>query len=202
MRDRTAMRRRAYLAGAAGVLAGLAGCIGGETEYRVTDVSGASSTDHPLSLDVAVESPSITVDGPAGLSFTLRNGGDDAVAVRNTGVWPLGVLAVETETEHGPADSRLLSDRYDETDRVDVKPNGMSRSGEPLVRPVAAGESLTERYVLHGDGLLRDGTYRVRGRFEEYILQYGAPGTDPESGGWTDFAPEVTVTLEAQSVLP
>lgn len=202
MEERTAIRRRAYLAGAAGTLAGLAGCIGGETEYRVVDVSGSSPADHPLSLDVTVESPAITVDSPARLSFTLRNEGDDAVAVRNAGVWPLGVLAVGTETEHGPVDARLLSDRYDETHRIEVEPNGMSISGEPLVRPVAADESITERYVLHGDGLTQAGTYRVQGKFEEYILRYAAPGTDPETGDWTDFAPNVTVTLEAQSALP
>jgi len=178
MEERTAIRRRTYLAGAAGALAGLAGCIGGETEYRVTGASGASPADHPLSLDVAVERPSITVDSPATLSFTLRNEGDDAVAVLNTGVWPLGVLAVETETEHGPVDARLLSDRYGETDRVDVKPSGMSVSQEPLVRPIAAGDSVTEPYVLHGDGLSRTGSYRVRGKFEERILRYAAPGTD------------------------
>ncbi|SFR98591.1 hypothetical protein SAMN05216559_2061 [Halomicrobium zhouii] len=202
MDDRTPMRRRAYLAGAAGALAGLAGCIGGETEYQVTGASGASPADHPLSLDVAVESPSITVDSPGALSFTLRNGGDDAVAVRNTGVWPLGVLAVETETEHGPVDTRLLSDRYGETDRIEVKPSGMSVSQEPLVRPIPADESVTERYVLHGDGLIQPGTYRLRAKFEEHILRYAPPGTDPEGGDWTDFAPDVTVTLEAQSVLP
>ena len=190
------MKRRQYLGLATATVASLAGCLG-DTEYTITDISVASATG-PLALEVALVDAAATVDSSAPLDITLRNDGTEAVSVRNTGVWPLGVLALAPSGERGPVRVLLLSDQYAKTDRVEVTANSTRNDNEPIVRRLSAGESVTERYEIHGDRLYGSGTYTLRGYFDEVPLSYRTGDTED----WTEFYPEVSVAVAEMSPLP
>ncbi|MBV0903017.1 hypothetical protein [Haloarcula salina] len=190
------MRRRRYLSVASAALVGLSGCLG-DPEYTVIDVT-VPETPGTLTLDVEPVDTSVTVDSPARLSFTLRNDGDSALSVRTTGVWPFGLLALALPRERGPERILLLSDRYAESDHVQVSRNSVGNDNEPLVRQLTAGESVSRRYEIHGDRLYGAGTYTLRGYFEPVPLSYRSV----ESTDWTAFRPEVTVRVGERSLLP
>lgn len=190
------MRRRRCLGLTAATLAGLAGCMG-DTEYTVTDVSVGDAAG-PLALDVALVDAAATVDSSARLDVTLRNESDAAVTVRNTGVWPLGLLALAPPGAREEIEVLLLSDQYAETDRVEVTANSTGSDNEPITRPIDAGESVTVQYEIQGDRLRGSGTYTLRGYFEAVPLSYRATGDED----WTAFHPKVTVTLATRSPLP
>ena len=59
-----------------------------------------------------------------------------------------------------------------ETDSVEVTANSARRSETPVVRSLAAGESVTERYVVQGNRLSDSGTYRLDGYFEDILFSY------------------------------
>lgn len=215
------MRRRAFLGTATAGLASLAGCAG-DPEYRIDGVSVAGD-DGPLALDVAVEDRSVTVDSPGALAFTLRNDAAAAVRVRNWGVWPLGVPELLSVDEFGRGTgARLSADAYDASDHVDPRPSGIGVDREPIVRPLPAGDRVTETYRVHGDRLtaLGAGTHAVSGWFERRFDGDAADAETDETQAddaevrplawyrtgereeWATFEPEVRVTLSELSLLP
>jgi hypothetical protein len=190
------MKRRHFLGVATASMAGLAGCMG-NTEYTVTDVSVADSAG-PLALDLDLVDAAATVDSPARLDVTLRNDDDEDISIRNTGVWPLGLLALAQSGERGRGKILLRSDQYGETDRVEVAANGIRTDNAPIVRPLNAGQSVTNQYEIHGNRLYSPGTHTLRGYFEEVPLFYRVGNAEE----WTEFYPEATITVEERSLLP
>jgi hypothetical protein len=55
-----------------------------------------------------------------------------------------------------------------------------------LVQTLESGETVSETYELHGDGVREAGTAYVRGEFEPPILEYTRDDTDE----WRSFLPE------------
>lgn len=192
------MRRRAFLGASSTALAGLAGCLGGETEYTIADVSVPEQSG-PLVLDVTVADASVTIDSPGRLTVTLRNESDERVRVRNTGVWPLGVLGLDPPQDSGATKTLLVTQQYDETGRVEVTSRKTSVSHDrPIVRPLEGGASVSEPYELHGDRLSVTGTYTLRGYFEAVPLEYRRADDD----AWSDLHPDVSITATERSPLP
>lgn len=190
------MRRRHYLGLATATVASLAGCMG-STEYTITNVTVGDTTG-PLSLDLTIADAAATIDSSARLDVTLRNAGDKAVSVRNTGIWPLGLLGLAPSGERGPRRLLLMSDQYAKTDRVEVSATGARGDDESLVRSLDADKSITEQYDVQGDRLSGPGTYTLRGFFDETPLTYRTGNAED----WIEFYPKVTIDIEKRSLLP
>ena len=190
------MKRRHYLgATTTAMLGGLAGCMG-DPEYTITSVSSVD-TAGPLTFDVEIADSAITVDSPGSLDVRLRNDGETAVEIRNTGVWPFGILALIPPDENGMR-TLLLTDQYAETDHVEVTANSTGTDNTRLVRTLAAGESVTERYRIHGKRLRGNATYSLGDYFEDVLISYRTG----DSGTWSELHPEVSVTIAERSLLP
>ncbi len=188
------MKRRHYLGAATATMAGLAGCMG-DPEYTITSISSADRAG-PLGFDVEIADSAITVDSPGSLDVRLRNDGETAVEIRNTGVWPFGILALIPPDENGMR-TLLLTDQYAETDHVEVTANSAGTDNTRLVRSLAAGESVTERYRIHGKRLRGSATYSLGDYFEDTLLSYRTG----DSGSWSELHPEVSVTVAERSLL-
>lgn len=188
------MNRRHVLAALTGSLTSLTGCLG-DTEYQISDLSVPEQAG-PLILDVPLVDSEATVSSPAHLEFALHNVGGRELRIRNTGIWPLGVLALAPSGERKPLKILLISDKYDQTDHIERSQSEMHLDNVPLVQSLAAGETVTERYTLHGDDIYRTGVHILRGYFDEVPLSYQR--RDKES--WTMFSPKITVTIKEWSL--
>jgi len=186
------VKRRHVLGATTATLAGVAGCLG-DTEYSITSVSPAE-TAGPLTFEVSAVDTGITVDSPGSLDLTLRNDGEEAVELRTPGVWPFGMVAL-IPTDRSGSETLLLTDGYAETDRIEVSANSAHQDNTPIVRALAAGESVTERYVVDGMRLHGGGTYVLDGYFEDGLCSYR---TGDE---WSELRPEVSVTIAERSLL-
>jgi len=189
------MKRRHYLGAATATMAGLAGCMG-DPEYTIASVSSAD-TAGPLGFDVEIADSDITVDSPGSLDVRLRNDSETAVEIRNTGVWPFRILALIPPDENGMR-TLLLTDQYAETDHVEVTANSTGTDNTQLVRSLAAGKSVTERYRVHGKRLRGSATYSLGDYFGDTLLSYRTG----DSGSWSELHPEVSVTVAERSLLP
>ncbi|AAV46567.1 unknown [Haloarcula marismortui ATCC 43049] len=190
------MNRRRYLTVSTAALSGLAGCLG-DPEYTISSVE-TEDDSHPLGLDVTPVDREITIESPGQLNIALRNTGTQDVIIKNTGVWPLGVLGLALAGESVSADILLLADEYTEADTVEVRPSGASKDGTPLTGTLAAAESIERQYELNGRRVSGAGTYTLQGYFDEVPLSYRTG----EDADWVAYHPSVTVTLTEQSVLP
>ena len=187
------MKRRHYLGATTATLAGLAGCLG-DPEYSIVSVSGPE-TAGPLVFEVAVVDAGITVDSPGSLALTLRNDSAEAVELRTPGVWPFGMVAL-ISTDDSEWRTLLLTDSYAETDRIEVTANSAHQDNAPIVRTLAAGESVTERYVVDGTRFQGDGTYVLDGYFEDGLCSYRTGDSE-----WSELRPEVSVTIAERTLL-
>lgn len=191
------MRRRTLLGVAGASMVSLSGCLS-EPEYTVTEVQVAD-TSAPIGLDVAVTEREAVIEHPALLEFTATNRGGGPLRVRNTGIWPFGLLEIVPSLDAdqtGPGVT-LWSDQYEESRYVEATSRrNYSVKDTPLVRTMAPGGTTSATYELHGDDVPNAGTGYVRGEFERPILEFA-----PEGGDWEPFLPEVTVTFEEQSLL-
>jgi len=188
------MNRRHYLGATTATLAGLAGCLG-DPEYSIASVSGPETAGSPA-FEVTVADAGITVDSPGSLALTLRNDGEEAVEIRTPGVWPFGMVAL-ISTDDSEWRTLLLTDGYAETDRIEVTANSVNQNNTPIVRALAAGESVTERYVVDGKRLQGDGTYVLDGYFKDGLCSYRTG-----DGEWSVLRPEVSVTVSKRALLP
>lgn len=190
------MRRRTLLGAAGASMVGLAGCLG-ETEYTVTDVR-VDEASGPVGLAVDVAEPDAVVEHPASLEFTVSNPLDSPVRVRNTGIWPLGLLELVPSLDAEEAGGTILwTSRYEESQYVDAESRrSYGTESTPLVRTLDPGETAGETYEVHGDDLYETGTRYVRGKFEPPLLEYATEGE-----GWESFLPEVRVTVEEKGPL-
>lgn len=191
------MRRRTLIGAAAASMVGLSGCLGA-SEYTVTDVR-VDRSSAPVELDVSITEPDAVIEHPARLEFTVTNRGDAPIRMRNTGIWPFGLLelvrSLETEEVGG---TLLWTSRYEQSQYVDATSrSNYGTEGTSLVHTLGPDETASETYELHGDDIRRAGTRYVRGEFEPPILEYSTP----ESEAWQSFLPEVTVTLEKTDLL-
>lgn len=197
------MRRRTLLGAASASLVGLAGCMGA-TEYTVVDAT-VGDVPAPLALSVTVTDPDAVVEHPARLTFSLTNERDAPVRVRNTGIWPFGLLElVDTVDAVTAAGTILWTPRYAESPHVDATSRrDYGTTSTPLVRTLDAGERVRETYELHGDSLggTDTGVQFVRGEFDPPILEY-AVGDEDGGDDWQSLLPEVRVRLEAKRLLP
>ena len=191
------MRRRTLLGAAAASMASLSGCLGA-TEYTVTDVR-VSQSSAPVGLDVSIMEPDAVIEHPARLDFTVTNQGDAPIRVRNTGIWPFGLLELVPSLDIEEAGGTLLwTSRYEESQYVDATSrSNYGTEDTPLVHTLEPGGTASETYELHGDDIRGEGTRYVRGEFEPPILEYSTQ----ESEAWQSFLPEVTVTLEKTDLL-
>ncbi|MFC7076838.1 hypothetical protein [Haloarcula halophila] len=190
------MNRRAFLGLASASVLGTAGCLG-RTEYKIESTS-VVSIDGPLALDIERTDPSVTVDSPGELALTIDNDGDRAIQIRNTGIWPLGLLALSPQGSDSMARSLLLTDAYAETDRVEVTRNGTESNNEPLVDSLDPETSLTVTYRLDGDRVRRTGIHDLRGYFEPPLLSFRVQG----GADWRTVTDAATVTIAELSMLP
>jgi hypothetical protein len=188
------MNRRHYLGVATATIAGLAGCMG-DSEYTITDI-GTSGMAGPLDYDIEAVDTAVTVDSPGSLDVTVRNGSETAVEISNIGVWPFGILALVPAKEH-TFKTLLLTDGYDETDHVEVTANSTRTDNTRLVRSLAASESVTRRYFVHGNRLSGSGTYTLGDYFDGPLLSYRTDDT----GSWIERNPTVSVTIAERSLL-
>lgn len=193
------MRRRPFLGVAGASLVGGAGCLG-RPEYTVTDVS-VDAGSVPFAFSVERTEPHAVVEHPATLTFSLSNEGDHPVRIRNTGIWPFGLLELVASVDAEEAAGTILwTDRYAESDEVDATSRrDYGATSTPLVRALDPGERVSETYELHGDSLggTDTGTQFVRGEFERPVLEYA----EGEESDWTPFRPRVRVSIEEKGVL-
>jgi len=157
------MRRRTLLGAAAASMVGLSGCLGA-TEYTVTDVRvGRSSA--PVGLDVSITEPNAAIEHPARLEFTITNQQNGPVRVRNTGIWPFGLLELVPSLDVEEAGGTILwTSRYEESQYVGAENRGnYGTEDTPLVRTVEPGGTASETYEVHGDDIRGAGTRYVRG---------------------------------------
>ena len=190
------MNRRQYLAVSTTALSGLAGCLG-DTEYTISGVE-TEDDSHPLGLDVTPIDREIAIENPGRLNITLRNTGTQDVMIQNTGVWPLGMVGLTIADESASADILLLTDAYEQSNAVEVRPNGASKDGDPLTGTLAAAESIERQYELIGRRIPDAGTYTLQGYYDAVPLSYRTG----ENADWVAYHPSVTVTLTEQPVLP
>lgn len=191
------MRRRSLLGVASASMVGLAGCLGA-TEYTVTNVQ-VDTSPAPVGLDIEVIEPNAVIEHPAQLEFTVTNRTDAPIRIRNTGIWPFGMLTLVPSLDE-PAIPRTLlwTSRYEESQYIDVESRrSYSTASTPLVRTLDPAATASETYELHGDERPGTGTKYVRGRFEPPILKYGMK----DSEEWEAFLPEITVTIEKKGLL-
>ncbi|NLV11259.1 hypothetical protein ACAH01_05875 [Halomicrobium sp. HM KBTZ05] len=189
------MNRRRYLGLATAAMSGLAGCLA-DTEYTVSAVA-VDDIAAPLALDVTPVDRSVTVDSPGTLALTLRNTSEKPIEIRTTGVWPFGMLGLAPPGEHGPDAILLLSDQYEETDRVEATASSAHLDNTPITDTLDGGESVSAQYEIHGERVVDTGTHTLRGFFDAVPLSY----RDPDADGWTQYHPDVTVDLSKQSLL-
>lgn len=191
------MNRRTLLGVAGASLVGLSGCLG-EPEYRVTDAT-VDAPSAPVSVTVDVPEPNAVVEHPARLEFTVRNDSDRPVRLRNTGIWPFGILkAVESLESNSSAGTVLWTDRYEESEYVDATSRrSYGTESTPIVRTLPPDVSSTSVYELHGDDVRRATALFVRGWPDPPLFEYGPPSDD----SWTAFSPDITVTLESRGPL-
>lgn len=193
------MRRRSVLGLTSASLLGLAGCLGA-TEYTVTGVS-VGDVSAPFDFSVDIVDPNAVIEHPARIRVSLSNGGERPIQIRNTGIWPFGLLElVDSLGAEEAAGTILWTERYTESDEVDAtSPSDYGASSTPLVRPLEPGERVSETYELHGDSLGVNDTGRqvIRGEFEPPILEYATS----REGNWEAFLPEISVVLQEKSVI-
>jgi hypothetical protein len=188
------MRRRTVLAAAGASMTGLAGCLGA-SEYTLTDVETTLSA--PFEFDVTVADPDAVIEHPALLEFELTNGEDRPLRVRNTGVWPFGLLELvhSSDAENPGAGALLWTAEYETSSYVDMENRrNYGTESTPLVRTLGAAETVSETYEVHGDAVREAGTAYVRGEFEPPIFEYARGDSD----GWRAFTPEIAVTVETK----
>lgn len=195
------MKRRALLGLAGASMASLAGCLGGATEYTVTDVR-VRETSGPLSLDVMVRKATADIEGPARLEITVTNENDRPVRVQNIGIWPFGLLAL-AQSAPGTAQTVprtiLWSDEYEKSKHVHVDSRrSFGVDGKHLTRTLNAGESATDEYKIYGNAITQPGTYYMRGDFEPPLCSYRLA----ESRDWESYLPTVAVAIEKQGLVP
>ena len=179
-------------------LTGLSGCLG-DTEYRLSDVAVESSPD-ALNIGVTAPVPRATIEHPAAIELSLENATEESVRIRSYGVWPFGVLALAptpTPTEDTWT-TTLFSPAYEQSDRVDVKRGGagMSMSGDPITRVLDPGDTVKQRYELHGEDVTRAETYFVVPNFEDHASHFAT------SNDWQSLDSRIRVAVEAESTLP
>jgi hypothetical protein len=192
------MNRRAFLGVAGASMAGVAGCLG-RTEYTVTDVS-VGEHEAPVEFGVSVTEPRAVVEHPARLQVSVTNTSGDDLSIRNTGIWPFGLLELATAPDEAQPGSGpiLWTERYGESEHVDAESrSSYGTDATALVEGVSPGETRSEDYELHGDDIIRAGTYYLRGEFEPPIFAYRRR----ETRDWQPFDPEVRVTVEARELL-
>ncbi|MFC6974366.1 hypothetical protein ACFQL1_06370 [Halomicroarcula sp. GCM10025709] len=190
------MKRREVLTLASASVLGTAGCLG-RTEYELGSPSVAS-IDGPLTLAIEVTDRRVTVDSPGELVLTISNESDRAVQVRNTGVWPLGLLALSPQGSDQMQRSLLLTDAYTDTDRVEVTPRSVEGSNEELVDSLNPSQSVTVPYRLDGARVRRTGVHDLQGYFEPPLLSVRGQGSED----WTTVTDAATVEIAELSLLP
>jgi hypothetical protein len=190
------VNRRTLLAATTASLTGLAGCLGA-TEYTVTDVT-VDDESGPVSLGVDRVEPNAVVEHPARLEFTVTNTSETAIDVRNTGIWPLGVLKIVAALDNSRAAGDVLwTDRYEASEYVDATSRrNYSAESTPLVRTLAAGDAVTESYDLHGDEISREGERVVRGWPDPPLFEYRTTEADE----WESYLPTVRVQIEQRGM--
>lgn len=191
------MRRRAVLAAAGASMASLAGCLGA-SEYTITDVEVTASA--PFEFGVAITDPDAVIEHPALLEFELINRGDRPLNVRNTGVWPFGLLKLvpSLDTEVPGPGTLLWTEQYEASEHVDSESRqNYGTDSTPLVQTLDSGGTVSETYELHGDGIRAAGTAYVRGEFEPPVFEYTRDDTDE----WRAFSPEIAVSIATNQLL-
>ncbi|WP_363465343.1 hypothetical protein [Halogeometricum borinquense] len=190
------MKRRAFLAASTLSIAGISGCLG-DTEYRVTEMTTKELTG-PLSVSVDLTAANAVIEHPAEFTLMIENTGDDPVRIRSYGVWPFGILSLAQSPNPGEGEWRttLFSPSYKTSDRVEVKPNGMSLSSEPLIRALESGETVTRQYKLHGADLSSAGTYYT-------VPDFDGRGSSHTTGDdWTPLDYHAKLTITEKKRLP
>jgi hypothetical protein len=191
------MRRRAVLAAAGASMTSLAGCLGA-SEYTITDVEVTSSA--PFEFDVTITDPDAVIEHSARLEFELINRGDRPLRVRNTGVWPFGLLKLvpSLDTEVPGPGTLLWTEQYEASEHVDIESRrNYGTDSTSLVQALESGGRVRETYELHGDGISEAGTAYVRGEFEPPIFEYTRNSNDE----WRSFSPEIAVTIATKRLL-
>lgn len=191
------MRRRALLAAAGTSVAALGGCLG-DAEHTITDVEVTATA--PFEFDVTVAEPDAVIEHPARLDIGLTNRAERPLRVRNTGVWPFGLLKLvrSRDGEKSVGGTLLWTAQYEASEHVDIgSRSSYSVESTPLVRALEPGETVGETYALHGDGIHEAGTAYVRGEFEPPVFEY----TDEEADSWQAFSPEIAVTTATKGLL-
>ncbi|MFC6875444.1 hypothetical protein [Halobellus marinus] len=191
------MKRRTLLGVTTASMVSLTGCLG-TTEYTITDVQTETTT--PLGISVQIVEPNAVIEHPAQLAFTVTNKQDSPIEIRNTGIWPFGLLELvpSLDTQDAGPGTILWTNRYEESRYVDAETRqNYGVESTPLVRTLGPDETVEETYDIHGADIIQTGTMFVQGRFEPPILEY----TTEHNEDWDSLLPEITVELSKKSLI-
>ena len=191
------MKRRTLLGVTSASMVSLTGCLGA-TEYTITDVQTETTT--PLGISVEIVEPNAVIEHPAQLAFTVTNQQETPIKIRNTGIWPFGLLELvpSPDTQDAGPGIILWTDRYEESRYVDAESRqNYGVESTPLVRTLGPDETVEETYDVHGSDIIQTGTMYVRGRFEPPVLEY----TTEQNESWDSLLPEITVELSKNSLI-
>ncbi|RRJ31292.1 hypothetical protein [Halocatena pleomorpha] len=221
------MKRRTLLGAIGASMLGMAGCLG-QNEYTLSEPD-IEQTDDPFRIDATLSNRDVTIDGPATLTLTLENTGETPLQIRTTDLWPFGVPVFGRQGDQY-GEIQLLSDRYDETDNVDISVTGWSRSmslqGQPITQTLSPGDPLTREYTVRGDLITTEGTYQLqqnsmrrppsvtptqRNNSSNKTVKRRSPPDDwqylfkyrPKNGDtYYAYQPTVSITVSTKSLLP
>ena len=191
------MKRRTLLGVTSASMVSLTGCLDA-TEYTITDVQTETTT--PLGISVEIVEPNAVIEHPAQLAFTVTNQQETPIEMRNTGIWPFGLLELvpSPDTQDAGPGTILWTDRYEESRYVDAESrHNYGVESTPLVRTLGPDETVEETYDVHGSDIIRTGTMYVRGRFEPPVFEY----TTEQNESWDSLLPEITVELSKDSLV-
>lgn len=159
------MKRRTLLGAISASMIGMAGCLGAD-EYTLSEPD-VEQTDDPLQIDAELSGREVTIEGPSTLTLTLENTGEKPLEIRTTNLWPFGLPALGRTNDQHSREILLLSDRYEETDSVNISVEGngilnMRTQGQTVTQVLAPAEPISKEYTLRGDLIWTDGTYELQ----------------------------------------
>ncbi|MEF8882536.1 MAG: hypothetical protein V5A34_08450 [Halapricum sp.] len=193
------MKRREFITGTSLATVGLAGCIGPEHEFKITETT-VEPDSTPFVMKIDVIDPDATLEGPAILELSVTNASDWPVRVRNRGVWPFGVVWMAKENPHEVEATRIaefMSDAYEESEHVDKGPQSTHLDSTVLEAQLPSGQTASERYTVSGDDIPTTGEYGCYGEFEPWLFEFSQDDGD----SWKAYLPKTSINVGSPGLL-
>lgn len=192
------MNRRLFINVAVLVTTGIAGCLGPDHEYTISDATVDSDTA-PFDMELEVIDADATLEGPAQFELSVTNASNRPVEVRNRGVWPFGVLRIAQDNPFETESTRmadLTSSAYGTSEHVTSEDNSITVDDTALRDRVNSGETVSEVYSLPGDRLSVTGEYSIYGVFDPWLFEFSRHDSD----NWEQFLPNTSIVVESSGL--